>query len=238
MDPDMNKYDLNHRVSHHPKMSDRGMGGGLSGGLGGLLHAGAHAHDPAPLRGLQARPAGHDADDDPVVLPDDPVRGRASARRRRLAPEVPARPPARHAAREPVACSIRAMAARPSCKLWRYWWVYRRCKAHARRGAGGARPLDLQRPRDRAAARPTSSRRSISITPPAAARPRWRASAATTPFVQAHTRPPSGLPPSARRSSVIRVPGECSEGAAISVRSLSPFGERVGVRGLPAIEGL
>ena len=22
MDPDMNKYDLNHRVSHHPKMSD------------------------------------------------------------------------------------------------------------------------------------------------------------------------------------------------------------------------
>ena len=22
MDPDLNKYDLNHRVSHHPKMSD------------------------------------------------------------------------------------------------------------------------------------------------------------------------------------------------------------------------
>jgi hypothetical protein len=22
MDPDMNKYDLNHRVAHHPKMSD------------------------------------------------------------------------------------------------------------------------------------------------------------------------------------------------------------------------
>ena len=57
MDPDMNKYDLNHRVSHHPQMSRRGMGGCLSRGLGGLLHARARAHDPAPLRGLQARAA-------------------------------------------------------------------------------------------------------------------------------------------------------------------------------------
>ena len=32
-----------------------GMGGGLSRGLGSLLHARAHAHDPAPLGGLQAR---------------------------------------------------------------------------------------------------------------------------------------------------------------------------------------
>ena len=40
----------------------RGMGGGLSRRLAHLLHAGARAHDPAPLRGLQARPAEHHAD--------------------------------------------------------------------------------------------------------------------------------------------------------------------------------
>ena len=114
MDPDMNKYDLNHRVSHHPKMSDRGMGGGLSGGVGGLLHAGAYAHDPAPLRGLPDRTAGHDAHHHPVVLPDDRLRRRASARRRRLAPEVPARPPARHADREPVAV-LSALCRRDRC---------------------------------------------------------------------------------------------------------------------------
>ena len=57
MDPDMNKYDLNHRVSHHPKMIGRGMGGGLSRRLGRLLHARARAHDPAPIGRLQARPA-------------------------------------------------------------------------------------------------------------------------------------------------------------------------------------
>ena len=33
MDPDINKYDLNHRVSHHSKMTRRRMGGRLSGGV-------------------------------------------------------------------------------------------------------------------------------------------------------------------------------------------------------------
>ena len=32
MDPDLNKYDLNHRVTHHARMSRCGMGRGLRGG--------------------------------------------------------------------------------------------------------------------------------------------------------------------------------------------------------------
>ena len=50
MDPDMNKYDLNHIVTGHPKMSADGMGRGLPRRLGKFLHAGAHPHDPAPRR--------------------------------------------------------------------------------------------------------------------------------------------------------------------------------------------
>ena len=93
MDPDMNKYDLNHRVSHHPKMSRRGVGGRLPGGLECLLHARAHPHDPA-ARGGQSRTAGRSTilSHDPVVQPHDRLRGRASARRRRLPAEVSARP--------------------------------------------------------------------------------------------------------------------------------------------------
>ena len=51
MDPDMNKYDLNHRVTHHPKMSDAEWEEAYRAAWAGLLHAGAHAHDPAPRRG-------------------------------------------------------------------------------------------------------------------------------------------------------------------------------------------
>ena len=98
MDPDMNKYDLNHRVVASRHHVGRGLGGGLSRRLARVLHAGAHQHDPAPHLRQQDRPAGHDAVDHPVVLSDDPVRGRASARRRRAAAEIPPRPALRHEA--------------------------------------------------------------------------------------------------------------------------------------------
>ena len=61
MDPDMNKYDLNHRVSHHPKMSDAEWEDAYRAAWAGLLHAGACAHDHAPLGGLPARTPGHHA---------------------------------------------------------------------------------------------------------------------------------------------------------------------------------
>ena len=41
MDPDMNKYDTEHAVTAHPKMTKARMGGDLSRRLGHLLHAGA-----------------------------------------------------------------------------------------------------------------------------------------------------------------------------------------------------
>ena len=50
MDPDINKYDLNHRVSHHAQDVRRGVGGGLSRRLGRLLHARPHPHDPEARR--------------------------------------------------------------------------------------------------------------------------------------------------------------------------------------------
>ena len=37
MDPDMNRYDLNHVTTAHPQMSRPGVGAGLSPGLAGLL---------------------------------------------------------------------------------------------------------------------------------------------------------------------------------------------------------
>ena len=62
MDPDMNKYDLNHRVSHHPRMSGSRNGRMPIAPLGQLLHPRARAHDPAPRRRLQGRPARDGAD--------------------------------------------------------------------------------------------------------------------------------------------------------------------------------
>jgi hypothetical protein len=51
MDPDMNKYDLEHVTTGHPKMSPEEWGRGLSRGLGGLLHTRAQDDDHAPRRG-------------------------------------------------------------------------------------------------------------------------------------------------------------------------------------------
>ena len=54
MDPDMNKYDLEHVATRPSEDDARGMGGGLPRGLGDLLHARAPDDDHAP----RARAAG------------------------------------------------------------------------------------------------------------------------------------------------------------------------------------
>ena len=51
----------------------RGVGRGVSRRVAELLHARAHAHDPAPRRRAPARAAEDGADHDAVVQPDDPV---------------------------------------------------------------------------------------------------------------------------------------------------------------------
>ena len=48
MDPDMNKYDIEHAVRASSADEQGGMGAGLSRRLGSLLHARAHGDDPAP----------------------------------------------------------------------------------------------------------------------------------------------------------------------------------------------
>ena len=45
MDPDINKYDLNHRVLHHSKMSDEEWDEVYRAAWDGLLHARPHRHD-------------------------------------------------------------------------------------------------------------------------------------------------------------------------------------------------
>ncbi len=48
MDPDMNKYELEHVVTGHPKMIEGRVAGGLSHRLGHLLHQGAYGDGAAP----------------------------------------------------------------------------------------------------------------------------------------------------------------------------------------------
>ncbi len=51
MDPDMNKYDLEHVCTAHGQMSGQRMGGDLSRGVEHLLHPGAYRNDPPPREG-------------------------------------------------------------------------------------------------------------------------------------------------------------------------------------------
>ena len=199
MDPDLNKV-----RPQPPRLASfedvgRRMGGGLSRRLAGLLHARACAHDPAPHLRQQDRPAGHDAVDHPVVLPDDPVRGRAPAGRRRVAAEIPPRPAPRPADREPAEVLF-PPGCRHAAQDRRLWPGLLAGTDHPQGGSGGPGPLDLYRSRHRAAAGPTNSMRSTSITRPPAARPRWRASAATMRSARVAMCRPMRRPPALRRS--------------------------------------
>ena len=93
MDPDMNKYDLNHRVSHHPKMTDAEWEDAYRA-------AWAAFYTPEHIRTILRRSAACKLGRPGTTLKTimwfythDPVRGRASARRRRRPPEIPSRPP-------------------------------------------------------------------------------------------------------------------------------------------------
>ncbi len=76
MDPDLNKYDLNHRVTHHARMSDEEWEEAYRAAW---LNYYTPEHVRTILRRAAAHklgPAGDGTDDDPVVQPDDPVRSR------------------------------------------------------------------------------------------------------------------------------------------------------------------
>ncbi len=81
IDPDLNKFDLEHVVCDHPRMSPGGMAGRLSSGLADLLHRRAHEDGDPPRRGRRpARRHGR--------LPD----GRRSGRRARSTTSTRSRP--------------------------------------------------------------------------------------------------------------------------------------------------
>ena len=112
MDADLNKYDLNHRVTHHPTMSDAEWDEAYRAAWETYY---TPDHMRTILRRAAAaptRPAEDGADHDPVVQADGPVRGRASAGGRRLSPEISPRSAPRHASGKPASCSIRATAPR------------------------------------------------------------------------------------------------------------------------------
>jgi hypothetical protein len=66
MDADLNKYDLNNRVTHHPIMSDEEWDDAY-GAAWRSFYSLERAHDPAARRNQPARPAAHDTDRIAVV---------------------------------------------------------------------------------------------------------------------------------------------------------------------------
>ena len=101
MDPDLNKYDLYHRVAHHPKMSDAEWEEAYSAAWQSFY---SFDHIRTVLRRAAANPQGRPQTTLSTLLwfkLMTIVRGCASARRRRLSPQVAARSPLRNADREP-----------------------------------------------------------------------------------------------------------------------------------------
>ena len=112
MDPDLNKYDLYHRVARHPRMSDADWDDAYRAAWESFYSL---DHIGTVLRRVAAnprRPPANDPDDVAVVQADDDVRGCPPARRRRLSTQVAARPPARPAAAKAPSSSIRAISPR------------------------------------------------------------------------------------------------------------------------------
>ncbi len=148
MDPDMNKYDLNHRVSHHPHMSDAEWEDAYRA-------AWAAYYTPDHIRTILRRSAACKLGRPGTTLSTilwfylmilfegvHPLEGgalRLKFRRDR-----------RHGMpRESMFVFYPRYGAETLMKMWRYWKVYRSCKGILDEVLGGARSLDLQRPRHR-----------------------------------------------------------------------------------------
>ena len=128
MDPDLNKYDLNHRVTHHQKMSDEEWDQRLRRGLAPLLFVRSHRDDLQADAGAALEQAPDHAAPAALVsrLPS-PLR-LPSARRRPRPPEIPPRPPLRHEAREPAGVLSEILVRREVRNISAMVWTYRRMK--------------------------------------------------------------------------------------------------------------
>ena len=117
MDPDINKYDLDHRVSHHPKMSDAEWEEAYRAAWDVYY---TPEHIRTILRRAAADPertAEADRKHDHVVQAHDRARGRPSARRRRVPAQVAARPPRMGSSSNRPSSSIRATPAKSCTRL-------------------------------------------------------------------------------------------------------------------------
>ena len=101
-------------------MSDAGVGGRLPGGMERVLYARPYRHDSQARGADQERPAEADPEHDALVQADDRPRGRPSARRRRLPPEIPPRPPRAACRSNRASSSIRATGFEIVSKAWKY----------------------------------------------------------------------------------------------------------------------
>ena len=102
MDPDMNKYDLEHVTTGHPVMTAARLAGSLSRSLGPLLLGRAHRDDLPPRQSIRHQ-AGAPAQPYPAILLHLYSGKRAPAAGRlfpaQIAPPAPRRPAARKSAR-------------------------------------------------------------------------------------------------------------------------------------------
>ena len=170
MDPDMNKYDLNHRVAHHGKMSDAEWEEAYRAAWKTFY---TPEHIYTILRRTCACPIGRPGTTLSTILwfyltilyegvhPLESGAFRLKYRRDRRA---------RHAAREPARL-LCALLGRHGGEGRQLCAGLSALQGDAEEGAQRARPLDLFAIWPSRRRRPTSSRRSISITRPPAARP-------------------------------------------------------------------
>ena len=150
MDPDINKYDLNHRVAHHSKMSDTEWEEAYRAAWDAFY---TPEHIRTILRRAAAIPNGRPKQILSTIMlvqADDRPRGRASARGRRAQAEVAARPPARPAARI-AARLLSALLGRDGDQGGEVPALLPRDATHPQGGPRGAGPLRLHRPRHHAA---------------------------------------------------------------------------------------
>src|SRR5262249_1733246 len=128
MNPDMNKYDLNHRVAHHPKMSDAEWEGAYHAAWAAFY---TPDHIRTILRRAAANPLGRPNTTLSTLLwfklvsayeGVHPLEGGAFRRkfRRDRRDGLP---------REKPALFYPRYLAESTVKMWRYWSVYRQCKS-------------------------------------------------------------------------------------------------------------
>ena len=150
MDPDMNKYDLNHRVAHHPKMSDAEWEDAYRAAWEAF-------YDPEHIRTILQRAAACRLGRPKTTLTTllwfklvsayegvHPLEGGAFRRKFR-------RDRRNGLPRENPFLFYSRYFGESVVKMWRYWSVYRQCKSILDEVLAAPDRWDLYRPRDCAA---------------------------------------------------------------------------------------